>query len=49
MQTAQTSQKLVAGIAASAITFTIVVGIAQLGYPAARAAPIVVASSHVSR
>ena len=49
MKTAPTTPKLVAAIAALAVTFAIVDGIASLAYPAAQPAAMLLASNHVSR
>ena len=46
MRTAQTSQKLVAALAAFAATFAIVGSVAHLGYPAAQPAPVLMAANH---
>ena len=50
METARTSQKLIAAIVAFSLTLAIVDALAHLGYPVAqRALPTVVASSHALR
>src|SRR6185369_12156080 len=47
METARTSQKLIAAVVALSLTLAIVDALAHLGYPAAeRALPTVIASSH---
>jgi hypothetical protein len=50
METARTSQKLIAAVVALSLTLAIVDALAHLGYPAAeRALPTVIAASHAVR
>jgi hypothetical protein len=50
METARTSQKLIAAIVALSLTVAIVDALAHLAYPATqRALPTVIASSHALR